>query len=234
MIQVIKIEKEQPAYWSSSKPKYPLHVSAFTIGGYSGFITGIEQCFTNEGILWRYQLTSIEGGVVVSSWWVEKYLHILQPDCTGHLKQPNSVGALVKRYSQGERNFSGSLLRKTDLKGLALQGINLSVSDLADTKLSGSDLSHANLSESNLQNADLSEANLFKANLLGTTLENANLRNADLRGADLMGADLREVALSGANLAGADLFGAVLWDVDLGECNLSGTNIEKANFEKAY
>ncbi|PZD70601.1 hypothetical protein C1752_10451 [Acaryochloris thomasi RCC1774] len=90
MIQVPSVERQIPRYWSSSKPKYPLHVRTVTITGHSGFITGVEQCFSSEGIVWRYQITSIEGSEVIV--WDdngEKVIDIA-PDSNRDIYQPSS------------------------------------------------------------------------------------------------------------------------------------------------
>lgn len=72
---------------------------------------------------------------------------------------------IIKRYTAGERDFSGADLR----------GVDLSKADLC-----GADLSAADLREADLSGADLSEVNLYGADLRG-----ASLRGADLRGARL-------------------------------------------------
>lgn len=72
MIQVIEIERDEPAYWYSSKPKYPLHVNVITRAECCGCITGMKQYFDDENLKWRYQLTSMTADGPVNSWWAEE------------------------------------------------------------------------------------------------------------------------------------------------------------------
>ena len=77
---------------------------------------------------------------------------------------------IIRRYTAGERDFSGADLR----------GVDLSKADLC-----GADLSAADLREADLSGADLNEVNLYGADLSGAKLRGASLRGADLRGARL-------------------------------------------------
>jgi uncharacterized protein YjbI with pentapeptide repeats len=82
---------------------------------------------------------------------------------------------LIKRYSDGERNFRNKLLVNADLQNMDLQNVDLYLSDLFKANLS-----FANLYDANLQKTNLKESNLQNTNLIG-----ANLQCADLRGANL-------------------------------------------------
>jgi len=52
---------------------------------------------------------------------------------------------LQRRYSAGERNFSGVNLSGESLQGMNLKGINLSGADLSRTDIRGTNFSKANL-----------------------------------------------------------------------------------------
>jgi hypothetical protein len=124
---------------------------------------------------------------------------------------------LIKKYNNGERDFSFAHLRGAELTEANLVGANLSNADLTD--------------------ADLYEANLSNADLTGATLWETGLNYANLSGANLTGADLREACinranLSGANLTGADLSSADLIDTDFTGANLTGTCLDPRNHIK--
>ena len=97
---------------------------------------------------------------------------------------------LLKRYTEGERDFSGVNLSGINLRGVTLTEVNLSGANLHSTDLSGADL----------RDAYLSEANLNEANLSGTDLSNADLSNAKLKGTDLSETILHNADLTGTIL----------------------------------
>lgn len=170
---------------------------------------------------------------------------------------------LVKKYTEGERDFSGINLNEANLSRINLSQADLSESSLFVTNLSGANLSDANLSEANLNVARLSSANLARANLNRATINVANLVRADLSeaqlveavlirgeliraelskanfskanltGADLREAKLREANLSGANLSGTNLRGASAISANLEQANLHGADLTKADFNGA-
>lgn len=155
---------------------------------------------------------------------------------------------LVKRYTEGDRDFTGINLNEANLSRINLSQSMLKGASFFVTNISGANLSDSDLTEANLNVARLSSANLTRAILNRANLNVANLMRADLTEAQLIGAslirgeliraelsktnftdanlteaDLREVKLTQANLCGANLSGA----------NLRGSSAKDANFEAA-
>jgi uncharacterized protein YjbI with pentapeptide repeats len=122
-----------------------------------------------------------------------------------------NTGEFLRRYEEGERDFSGS----------DLGGINVDFDDLSNINLEGADLR--------------------KAQLVATKLENANLQNADLRGADLggdchgeninfsranfRGTGLYEGILERANFSFADFSEGKIAQYIMTECDFTGANL---------
>ncbi len=145
---------------------------------------------------------------------------------------------IVKRYTEGERDFARINLNEANLSRINLSQANLSESSLFVTNLSGANLSEANLTDANLNVARLSSANLVRAILNGATMNVANLVRADLTEAQLVGAalirgELIRAELSKANFSKANLTGADLREAKLSEVNFSQTNLSGANFRGA-
>jgi uncharacterized protein YjbI with pentapeptide repeats len=127
-----------------------------------------------------------------------------------------TVQALLERYQQGERNFSGA-----DLQDAPLRNTCLRHSDLLGANLRGADLRYADLRGTNLSGADLWRANLRQANLQGAILHGADLRDSNIREANLRGAILRD----------ADLREALLWKANLHEADLQRADLRGANID---
>ncbi|MBE9187265.1 pentapeptide repeat-containing protein [Microcoleus sp. LEGE 07076] len=145
---------------------------------------------------------------------------------------------LVKRYTEGNRDFTGINLNEANLSRINLSGSILRRASLFVTNISGANLSEADLSEANLNVARLSSTNLSRAILNGATLNVANLVRADLSGSQLIGAslirgELVRCELSQSNFSGANLTEADLREVKLTEANLSGANLSGANLRGA-
>ncbi|WP_413167230.1 pentapeptide repeat-containing protein [Capilliphycus salinus ALCB114379] len=155
---------------------------------------------------------------------------------------------LVKKYKEGERNFTGINLNEANLSRINLSQANLSDASLCVTNLSGADLSGINLSRANLNVGRLSQANLSGANLSRATLNVANLVRADLSDAilvetlairsELIRSRLNNANLTKANLNGADLREARVGQANFCQANLNGANLRgvsgaSANFESA-
>ena len=119
----------------------------------------------------------------------------------------------LKRYNDGERDFSGIEIRDADLSNISLYEailrgaklINVDLNrvcfyqaDLSEADLSGCNLSNASLTKANLTKADLSDANLTEANLQEANLRNAILTNTDLKFTELIGADLTGTKIQAA------------------------------------
>ncbi|MEG4350942.1 pentapeptide repeat-containing protein [Microcoleus sp. LAD1_D3] len=146
--------------------------------------------------------------------------------------------AIVKRYTEGDRDFTGINLNEANLSRINLSQSILRGASLFVTNLSGANLSEVNLSEANLNVARLSSTNLSRAILNGATLNVANLVRADLSAAQLIRAslirsELVRCELSKTNFSGANLTEADLREVKLTEANLCGANLSGANLRGA-
>ncbi|MGD1703866.1 pentapeptide repeat-containing protein [Dapis sp. BLCC M229] len=155
---------------------------------------------------------------------------------------------LVKKYTQGKRNFAAINLTEVNLSQMNLSKANLTNAILFVCNLSGANLSEANLTKANLNIARLSGANLKKTILNQATLNVANLVRANLSEAQLVEAtlvkgelvrvELTLANLSRANLSGADMREANITEANLSQTNLSGVNLrfalgQRTNLEKA-
>ena len=90
---------------------------------------------------------------------------------------------VLRRYSDGERDF-----RLQNLKSLSFSQENLSGVDFTGANLSGSDLSNANLSNANLNWTILKGTNLKGANLRGVKMPDGRTHNDCLESANYFGA----------------------------------------------
>ncbi|MEG3938092.1 pentapeptide repeat-containing protein [Microcoleus sp. S36b_A3] len=160
-----------------------------------------------------------------------------------------SAEEFLKRYKEGERDFTGINLSGVDLSGKILHSVNLSNAnlsgaELSETNLYGSNLSEANLSHANLHTANLTGVNLGKTKFTNANLSEVNLHCANLSEANLSGVNLSSVHLfsktnfskanlSKANLTGLNLRESQLMKADLSNANLSNTNLLKANLQGA-
>jgi uncharacterized protein YgiM (DUF1202 family) len=155
----------------------------------------------------------------------------------------NIADELLERYTQGDRDLSGSDLREARLSEANLSRANLSKADLRGADLTNANLKGSNLRFAKLDNADLSGADLRIANLVLADLRNAYLQDASLRGSnlswcklngsDLQNASFKQAILRGAELRGADLRGADLSMSDLSETDLRGANLDRASLQGA-
>ncbi|MGB8689884.1 MAG: pentapeptide repeat-containing protein, partial [Microcoleus sp.] len=140
-----------------------------------------------------------------------------------------SVEEFLRRYSEGEKDFTGINLAGADLSGKSIKsGVNLSNANLVKANLSQADLRSANLNQSNLSNTNLSNADLRSANL-----NQANLANANLNQANLSSANLNQANLANANFSQADLCSAKLEKANLRKASLRAAKLEYANFSEA-
>ncbi len=145
-------------------------------------------------------------------------------------KNIQSKSELIKKYSQGARDFPNSFLTAVKLKSLNLAKANFNFSNLIEINWSNSNLDRASfektylclsnfencsLIRANLQGANLERANLKGANLQGANLERANLKRANLQGVNLRGANFKNVQLDNTCLAGAIYDGETLFDDNL-------------------
>ncbi|MEH2088639.1 pentapeptide repeat-containing protein [Nostoc sp.] len=124
-----------------------------------------------------------------------------------------SSSELLKRYANGERDFSGA-----DLRGIKLYGSQGKEIDLSGANFSGANLEGAILSHVNLDNANFSHTNLKEVRM------NGKINNTDFSGADLTNAHIGASRINGAKFRGANLT-----NVDFGANGLGNTNIDFAN-----
>src|SRR5262245_53714922 len=113
------------------------------------------------------------------------------------------INDLLRRYTNGERDFpradlAGANLQGRDLSQVNFSGANLSRAELAGATLAGATLTGAYLSDADLRRADLTDADLSRADLRNADLSEARLTHATLDGVRWEGADLRGVDLTGA------------------------------------
>ncbi|MCC3404059.1 MAG: pentapeptide repeat-containing protein [Microcoleus sp. PH2017_10_PVI_O_A] len=145
-----------------------------------------------------------------------------------------SVEEFVRRYSEGEKDFTGINLAGADLRGKNLaSGVNLSNANLNKANLNGVTWQAVNLSGAILKGADMREArfdgtNFSLANLCGVNLYKASLSSANLNQANLVNANLSQANLSSANLNQANLVNA-----NLSQANLQSAKLEQAKLRKA-
>jgi uncharacterized protein YjbI with pentapeptide repeats len=158
------------------------------------------------------------------------------------------VSELLKRYAQGERDFSKISVKNANFRGADLSFIDLSQADLShadlrNTNLRGANLSYSQLNGANLRQAILDLANLSYANLNKSNLKLASLLNACLDKAQLEGSFLTQACLNGATLRGATLNkaylnGATLHNVIIQEASLNsayliGAYLKRVNLQNA-
>ncbi len=146
---------------------------------------------------------------------------------------------LVKKYTEGERNFTAINLSEVNLSRINLSQTNLSRAVLFVANLSGANLSEANLSRANLNVARLSSTNLNKvilnqatlnvANLVRARMNEAQLIETTLIKAELVRAELTQANLTRANLSGADMREAILTEANFSRANLTGANLRVAS-----
>ncbi|MEM9925187.1 MAG: pentapeptide repeat-containing protein [Cyanobacteria bacterium P01_D01_bin.50] len=110
----------------------------------------------------------------------------------------------LRRYDEGERDFSGVELRDVDLSNAWLSETIPAIG--RDHKLI---LNKAKLINVNFNNAQLRQVDLSEADLSGSNLSNTNLIEANLRDAILTNTDLKCTKLIGADLTGSNINEAI-------------------------
>lgn len=140
---------------------------------------------------------------------------------------------LLERYSSGERDFQGFIVRSVDGFESNLRAINLNGSIWVKAYLPYSNLSQASLRNFEMQGGSLADAKLFSTDLTNAVLMGTDCSRADLRYACLKGANLQQVDLSGADLTAADLTGADLTGALLSRANLSQAVLTRACLHSA-
>jgi uncharacterized protein YjbI with pentapeptide repeats len=160
-------------------------------------------------------------------------------------KPVRTFEALLKLYTEGHRNFSGSDLREAtvdfvdskieiiDFRDIILQGSNLKAVQLhqysSDPEI---DLTGSDLSDCNLQGADLSKCKLDQCNFTNSDLRKVNLFGSSCRGSDFIRAKLSNLSHSNTDFTASDFT-----EADLRSTQVSGkfsyVNFHSANFHKS-
>jgi uncharacterized protein YjbI with pentapeptide repeats len=122
---------------------------------------------------------------------------------------------ILKRYTEGERDFQKTNFSKAPLMNVSLKGVNLDGSNFRKADLSKANLSNSSLIQVNLQKANLSKAILTEVNLANSCLTQANLQEAHLEKVNLQSTILHEVNFQSAYLAQASFAGADLTNAKL-------------------
>ncbi len=107
---------------------------------------------------------------------------------------------ILKRYTEGERDFQKTNFSKAPLMNVTLKAVNLDGSNFRKADLSKANLCKAILTEVNLANSCLTQANLQEAHL-----EKANLKSAILHEVNFQSAYLAQASFAGADLTNAKL-----------------------------
>jgi hypothetical protein len=116
-----------------------------------------------------------------------------------------TASELLKRYEEGERDFSGAILHNAKLDGAILSGISLKGANIRNVSLSNAYLMECDFSNAIIVGISLMNAILYLSKLEGATFTNANLNKANLGQANLKGADLTTVEFVDACLKDANL-----------------------------
>ena len=143
-----------------------------------------------------------------------------------------NAAILLKKYAEGERDFSDIILNECTLSGAKIPHIILQRACLKVVNLSTANLSHANLQQAILNVSRLSGANLSRSQLQQAQLNVANLIRAVLVGADLTAASLIRAELLRADLSNATLSHANLQEADLREARLRWARLDRANLSQ--
>ncbi len=158
-----------------------------------------------------------------------------------------SAEEFLRRYNEGERDFTGINLAGVDLSGnyfndskLNLSNANFNRASFMSVNLTGAKFRDADLSKSKLNSANLSEAkfintDLSKAEIYSTNLEKAKFRNVKFKDNQLLEANFTEANLRGINFS----ISKVLYILNIGspmplnKPNFSGANLTNANLRYA-
>lgn len=139
---------------------------------------------------------------------------------------------LLRRYANGERDFSGVCLGyEANLIGVDLRGINLSKAEMITVKLIGANLDGANLIGANFEGADLTSASFVKADSSKVCLDGSQLVNTNFADANLAGAKFIHANIIGTTFCRANLQEAGLWE--LYACvgaDFTGANLRNSEF----
>lgn len=136
-----------------------------------------------------------------------------------------NVEQLLRRYADGERDFTG------------VEIVEFRLRHLTEINLSGADFRYANLQKlvryTEGIKLDFSGANLRGLNLEYAHFEHANFQKADLSYTDMWCAALHAADLSDADLSGAKLHEAIFYKVNLSRANFSGAHLLDTHFDYA-
>ncbi len=144
---------------------------------------------------------------------------------------PVTAEEFLRRYNEGEQDFTGINLAGVDLSGQTLNGSNV---NLSGANLKGANLSNINLYGVNLSKANLKRAKLTSANLTSTNLEQAKLIMSDLRFANFTSANLTKVQLSNTDISQVKISKETnLTEANLSQSNLNGLNLRQVKLMQA-
>lgn len=133
----------------------------------------------------------------------------------------NITAKTTELQRQVGRDFSLSVLRDSDLKGVAAQEHKFNYSDLKGADFAGADLTGASFKCSALTNARFDGANLA-----GAKLTKSDLKSASFQGAVLDGTDFHYSSLAGVSFEGQRLRGTIF-----DYAGLKGTSFKNAVLE---
>lgn len=122
---------------------------------------------------------------------------------------------ILKRYTEGDRNFQKINLSESPLVSVSLKDINLDGSILSKADLSKSNLSQSSLIRVNSRQVNYSKAVLTGVNFSRSCLTKSNFQSAHLEQVNFQSAILQEVDFTNAYLASANFAGADLTNAKL-------------------
>ena len=129
---------------------------------------------------------------------------------------------LVRRFEEGQRDFSGADLSAADLQNLSLDGIILCNANLRKAKLFGTSFRNADLTES-----DLSGTYLAKAELSGAKARRTNFHGCRMDGVSWKDVDLQSARLTEVNFRNATLDSCIMKSAGLKDADLTNLKLHK-------
>ena len=120
---------------------------------------------------------------------------------------------LLRRYSDGQRDFQRIILKYADLSGVELQNI-----DLTEAQFNYVNLSGLNLHRCELGGAEFLNCNLREAKITSCHLECTRFFDCDFRGVNTSGCNLTRTNFIRVNFENAKIFGfgeepCECWDI---------------------
>lgn len=145
---------------------------------------------------------------------------------------------LLRRYSDGERDFSNIRMRDADMGVVDLSRASFRGAYLERFRCHDRQMERIPPSHSNLCGADFSNAMLYQASFSDAILTSAKFRHADCRetafnDCDLVEADFSHATLTDASLIRVKANDAMFGGTNLARANLSGGDFSAAEFGEA-